>query len=178
MLQGVNVGELFGPGDVVGCGLLYPFEDNIDGAIFFTKNGRHLISIAIDAEYFNVEWFPMIGIDSFSPVEVNFGEHPFLYRDVEASLTSLDEQDFAKPSILNQLMIYPHERVPLKEGTSTFFSAEKRRACEVMYDMYMEHGSVSDDGDDDFDDYDLDISSAGFSDNSEEEGFESDDGLY
>jgi hypothetical protein len=110
---------------------MYPFEKTVDdGAIFFTKNGRHLKTIDIPRAYFNVEWYPVIGIDAYSPVEVNFGECPFMYSDVEIIPTALDEDEYFSPSLRNPLMHNLHEHISIKEGASTYFSIEKTRACE------------------------------------------------
>lgn len=148
--QGAYIGETFGPGDVVGCGLIYPFEGNIDGAIFFTKNGQHLKTVDFDRGYLNVEWYPMIGIDAYSPVEVNFGECPFMYTDVEAILSAFDKEDYFSPSVHNPLMRNLHEHISIKDGTSTFFTSEKRRACEEWaVDMFHED-EFDDDSDEDF----------------------------
>jgi hypothetical protein len=79
----IHNSEIFGTGDIVGCGINFPSSFNKNkGSIFFTKNGVLLGEIFLEKLYFMVEWFPVIGIDSFSPVEVNFGNTPFAYSIV------------------------------------------------------------------------------------------------
>ncbi|CAN0158030.1 unnamed protein product, partial [Scytosiphon promiscuus] len=87
----------FGPGDTVGCGLLYPSglalyrrrvsgtpwpADSTNGAIFFTKNGRFLGTVF---ENVSVErpLYPCIGLDSHCCVTANFGSKAFAF-DVPA----------------------------------------------------------------------------------------------
>ncbi|CAM9715861.1 unnamed protein product [Ascophyllum nodosum] len=97
----------FGPGDTVGCGLLYPpaFQHYHScalgrkdpktaahhagqlghilrvvnkGAIFFTKNGRYL-GIGFDDIDVKKPLYPCVGLDSHCTVEFNFGGQPFAF---------------------------------------------------------------------------------------------------
>jgi hypothetical protein len=73
----------FGEGDTVGLGLVYSY---ICGAYrpqkFMTKNGK-LVGAAVDgnsnAEFYT--WFPCVGTDTHSPIEMNFGNKgvPFMF---------------------------------------------------------------------------------------------------
>lgn len=68
----------FGAGDCVGCGIDY--EKN---ALFYTKNGQFLgYATQLTEEQLLQEWFPVVGVDTNSPVQCNFGtstENPFQF---------------------------------------------------------------------------------------------------
>lgn len=73
--QGLN--DPWGPGDVVGAGILF-FKNKIK--IFFTKNGKFLGFFAnknIKNQNYNLT--PAISIDSSYPVSVNFGQNQFKF---------------------------------------------------------------------------------------------------
>ncbi|ELP93912.1 hypothetical protein EIN_178690 [Entamoeba invadens IP1] len=58
-------------GDVIGC--CYNF--NAD-ELFFTKNGTKLLSYNYNAKK---DFFPSISIESFEKLEINWGQHPFVF---------------------------------------------------------------------------------------------------
>ena len=78
--QKIDSNETFTTGDVVGC-LVYHTNIENDPLTFirFTKNGEE---INFSRLVKNANWYPTIGMASpGSSVEVNFGEHPFLYTE-------------------------------------------------------------------------------------------------
>lgn len=138
--NGVGIdGGKFGAGDIIGCGLTYPIqgEEDTDGLIFFTKNGQFMKAFPLSYKYFKVDWFPIVGIDSFSPVEVNFGLTPFAYKDVEMNLTDHDLKDYFGNMFSHDLMgsdwfkAYESFNTThlLRDPQTTFFSLEKRRSA-------------------------------------------------
>ena len=127
----------YGPGDVVGCGIMYPPLSNVftekeivhsdgsngeedktglesglrdrskgsnDGLLFFTKNGVIVYVRPFNAGYATDDlpqlcrpWFPVVGIDSYFPVEFNFGHsecHPLAFdvRAFEAHVLELGQE--------------------------------------------------------------------------------------
>merc|ERR1711933_408058 len=66
-------GPTFTTGDTVGCGI-----DYIKKAIFFTLNGNFLGYAWKDVNL-NKEWYPTVQVDAKIPLEINFGNVPFLY---------------------------------------------------------------------------------------------------
>jgi hypothetical protein len=84
---GIEFGPPFGSGDTVGCGIVYPPLVR-SGRLFFTKNGRYIGHIDLTPSFFNIPWFPVVGIDSYSFISSNFGERPFQF-DVDAYECSL-----------------------------------------------------------------------------------------
>jgi len=80
--SGTPSGPTFGTGDTVGCGLMYPpLTGNCSGSIFFTKNGEVVFSRPLPAEgILNVPYFPVVGIDAFNPIDVNFGGREFVFN--------------------------------------------------------------------------------------------------
>lgn len=73
--EGENFGPIFDSGDVVGCGLVHS-EGKYN--IFFTKNGK-FIDYAFKKIDGNKILYPVIGIDSFSNISLNFGYKSFLF---------------------------------------------------------------------------------------------------
>jgi hypothetical protein len=70
-------GPCFGVGDTVGCGI-----DYTNGGIFFTLNSKFLgyawtgISNSL---YLQQDLYPVVGVDTHSPISCNFGERPFAF---------------------------------------------------------------------------------------------------
>lgn len=81
----------FGVNDTVGCGLLYPpYGANGRGGVFYTKNGTLIAEYPF--QYAGVlanAWYPIVGIDSYSPVEMNCGSKPFQFDVLEYEKTHL-----------------------------------------------------------------------------------------
>lgn len=66
-------GPTYGVGDTVGCGIDYANQ-----GIFFTLNGEFLGYAWTEVDL-SARLFPTIGIDTNSPIELNFGSTPFAY---------------------------------------------------------------------------------------------------
>ena len=81
-------GPTFGPGDTVGCGI-----DYVAQGIFYTLNGKFLgyawkgLGLTLIQ---NQDWYPVVGIDTNSPINVNFGTKPFQF-DLEREFNSKHE---------------------------------------------------------------------------------------
>ena len=105
---------------------MYPLEYMSAGSLYFTKNGRFLKSFVIQYEYFKIAWFPCVGIDSFSPVEINFGAKPFMYRDSEMIPTASDTRDYylgSECKVMNKYYETPYPALlNPNESESSFFS--------------------------------------------------------
>jgi len=67
-------GPIFTSGDTVGCGI-----DYIKQAIFFTLNGSFLGYAWKDVNIDDYEWYPTVGVDSYNPLQINFGNVPFVF---------------------------------------------------------------------------------------------------
>jgi len=63
-------GPKFGPGDTIGCGI-----DYISKTIFYTLNGEFLGDAFgnIDKNILQTDLYPVVGLDSNSPIHLNFG---------------------------------------------------------------------------------------------------------
>ena len=74
--------ETFTTGDVVGCLVQHSVtEDHENITVQFTKNGRK--SSLPPVQMKNAVWYPTIAMASDGAVvDINFGEHPFLYTGV------------------------------------------------------------------------------------------------
>ena len=57
----------------MGCGI-----STVSRRIFFTLNGEFL-GPAFTAKSHHLPLYPVVGIDSFSPVKFNFGAEPFVF---------------------------------------------------------------------------------------------------
>jgi len=69
-------GPTFGAGDVIGCGI-----DYYERAIFYTHNGNFLgyaFTSMTDREL-EKDWYPVVGIDSKSVIQCNFGQTPYVF---------------------------------------------------------------------------------------------------
>lgn len=73
-----SLGPTFSAGDTVGCGVDYGVRGGSLARIFFTLNGKFL-AYAVDVPA-DEDFYPVVGIDANTPVRLNFGEKPFLYR--------------------------------------------------------------------------------------------------
>jgi len=72
----------YGPGDTVGCGIIYPSPSTSGvGKIFFTRNGviQGIPLNVLNSSFFQISWFPTMGLDSHYPVRMNFGQKPFVF---------------------------------------------------------------------------------------------------
>ena len=71
----------FGPQDTVGCGLFYPPLGKYGrGGIFYTKNG--VIVAELSFNHVGVlanAWYPVVGTDCHSPIQMNCGWKPFKF---------------------------------------------------------------------------------------------------
>lgn len=82
----------FGAGDTVGCGILYPpMGEHGFGAIFYTKNG----SVVAEYSFSNGgvlanAWYPVVGTDCHSPIEMNCGSRPFTFDVIRFERHHLD----------------------------------------------------------------------------------------
>jgi hypothetical protein len=85
----------FGVDDNVGCGIQY-----IDGkiSVFFTKNGNLLEALYEIQNEDLTEFYPVIGIDSFNKVNVNFGKKPFRF-DLQKYNIIISEKNTNKPEV-------------------------------------------------------------------------------
>lgn len=79
-------GPKFGPGDTVGCGI-----DYVSRGIFYTLNGKFLGYAweNISNEVLQKDLFPVVGIDTNSPIHMNFGS-------VDSGPFQFDLSDFMK----------------------------------------------------------------------------------
>lgn len=76
---GVEYGEHYGTGDIIGCGISSETRD-----VFFTKNGTHLGIAVKKMGKFTDEWFASISLHGVGEeVTVNFGQGPFRF-DLQA----------------------------------------------------------------------------------------------
>jgi len=97
--QSDREGCRFGTGDIVGCGVFYPpLGAHSHGGIFFTKNGtlvgEHSFMVA---QATGAPWFPIVGTDTWSPIELNFGvNEPFQFDVENFEISKLREKN---PSI-------------------------------------------------------------------------------
>jgi len=88
----------FGPGDVVGFGLFYPpLGEHSLGGIFFTRNGELVGEQSFeydDGTLTNAPWFPVVGSDTWSPIELNFGvTRPFQFNVENFEISKLLEKN-------------------------------------------------------------------------------------
>jgi len=66
----------FGPGCTVGCGVLA--HPSAPPLLFYTRDGRLLNAVA--RLFWHGPIFPVIGVDSPTPLRLNFGQKPFLFN--------------------------------------------------------------------------------------------------
>lgn len=73
-------GSTYGVGDTVGCGIDYSHGEG-GGSIFFTLNGKFLgyAWTNVAAISLGEDMYPTVGVDSNSPLEINFGSRPFAF---------------------------------------------------------------------------------------------------
>ena len=135
----------------------FPLEHGQSGNIFFTLNGKLLKSFDLHYAYFCIEWYPVIGIDSFSPATVNFGgKQRFKYKESEMRLTSHDERDyFGRREVYN-----PYFITPSYEKSTKHFSRVRAKGAflNLLKNVYrLEHAHAESkliDADNWFDDLD------------------------
>jgi hypothetical protein len=138
-------GESFGPGDVVGCGILYGGADcSSKGKIFFTKNGA-IQGVMLDIAsptFLNLSWFPTVGFDTHHPVSLNFGKAPFvfdLYRfekksfgyeggesyvPIQSQLHMAADQDIMPRDIIRRPFTPPVDTKKKLEGAPPLFGSK------------------------------------------------------
>jgi hypothetical protein len=80
---GEPMGPSFGVGDTIGCGIIYQPLSTRGCRLFFTKNGEHVGAYVLQSCFATLPWFPIVGLDSYSPVELNYGHRPFVF-DIQA----------------------------------------------------------------------------------------------
>jgi len=74
-----KVGNFYEPwtaGDIIGAGMIFNKNEKID--IFFTKNGK-MVKLITNINMVKSIYFPILCIDSYYGVKVNFGEREFAF---------------------------------------------------------------------------------------------------
>jgi len=121
-----EIGLVWGVGDVVGCGLVYPPLAE-RGAIFFTRNGKivHLQAMPPTfAPHISLPLFPVVGISCYCPVTLNFGhlaDKPFVF-DVRAF-----EQNWFSTHELSSSVMLPRSDGPASDHSDPHNYSESYR---------------------------------------------------
>jgi hypothetical protein len=138
-------GKKFGRGDVVGCGIVYPpladaftakcvnpgesfahYKHEGEGIVFFVKNGKVVFMTSFNVNVPPSElpriarpWFPVVGLDSYCPVEFNFGNsgtNPFAFDvfafekhlfDLRRSINSVSSSSLPALNLVEELRRVP-----------------------------------------------------------------------
>lgn len=100
-------GPKFGPGDTVGCGI-----DYVSKGIFYTLNGEFLGYAweHISDDILQKDLFPVVGIDTNSPIHLNFGS-------VNSGPFQFDLSNFIKKHEKIISSIYSHYYYSCSDGT-------------------------------------------------------------
>ena len=79
---GIHFGPSYDPGDIVGCGLIYPPLAANHGDILFTRNGE-IVGVVelLDVGLIDVPWFPIVGMSTVcvQGVAFNVGAEEFRF---------------------------------------------------------------------------------------------------
>lgn len=134
---GTNFGPSFGPGDTVGCGINYMPAANTHhsvGTIFFTLNGA-FVGWAFEDVPLWERWYPCVGLDSPTPVCVNFGASPFRFdlRAFDALLLLGKPPRQFEPVAMPDLEA-SHEEAAAPARTRDVHTFRASQSCDVSPD--------------------------------------------